>query len=140
MKVKNTENNNAGSQSIDNKIVSIGGWRAETLSYIRKLIKEVVPEVVEECKWAKATNPTGVPVWSYQGIICTGESYKTYVKLTFMNGASLPDPSNIFNASLDGNARRAIDIREGEKLNEKAFKSLIQAAVNFNTQAKSKKS
>jgi hypothetical protein len=107
-------------------------WRSETLSRMRKLIKEADPDVVEEWKWAKATSP-GTPVWSHDGIICTGETYKSVVKLTFMKGASLKDPSKLFNSSLEGNARRAIDIHEGEKVDADAFKALIRAAVALNT-------
>ncbi|MFT3929145.1 MAG: DUF1801 domain-containing protein [Spongiibacteraceae bacterium] len=139
MNGKTPGNDQVGSQLVDKKIASLVAWQAQTLSHVRQLIKQVVPDVLEDCKWAKATNPTGVPVWSYHGIICTGETYKTSVKLTFMNGASLKDPANIFNSSLDGNTRRAIDIREGEKINEEAFKSLIKSAVAFNIASKKKK-
>jgi hypothetical protein len=107
-------------------------WRGDTLSRIRALIKEADPEVVEEAKWKKASQPDGVPVWSHDGMICTGETYKTAVKLTFAKGASLEDPSGLFNSSLEGNTRRAIDIREGEKIDEDAFKALIRAAVRLN--------
>jgi hypothetical protein len=107
-------------------------WRGDTLSRIRALIKEADPEVVEEAKWKKASQPDGVPVWSHDGMICTGETYKTAVKLTFAKGASLEDPSGLFNSSLEGNTRRAIDIREGEKIDEDAFKELIRAAVRLN--------
>ena len=120
------------SQQIDERIAELGDWRGETLSRMRSLIKEADPEVVEEWKWAKATSP-GTPVWSHDGIICTGESYKEVVKLTFMKGASLDDPARLFNSSLDGNARRAIDIREGEQVDADAFKALIRAAVELNT-------
>jgi len=108
-------------------------WRSATLALIRKLIKEAAPNAVEEAKWKKPTNPSGVPTWSHDGIICTGEIYKDKVKLTFARGASLKDPSKLFNASLDAGTRRAIDIREGEKLNESAFKALIVEAVELNT-------
>ena len=108
-------------------------WRVQTLNRIRRLIKEADPEIVEEIKWVKPTNPSGVPVWSHAGIVCTGESYKTAVKLTFAKGASLKDPSKLFNASLEAGTRRAIDIREGEEVNESAFKALIRTAVAFNT-------
>jgi len=118
--------------SIDERIRSLGGWRAEALAEVRRLIHEAQPDVVEECKWFKPSNPLGVPVWSHAGIICTGEGYKQVVKLTFMRGATLADPQNLFNASLDGNTRRAIDIREGEVLDAEAFKSLIRAAVAAN--------
>ena len=119
------------SQQIDQRIAELADWRGETLSRMRSLIKEADPEVVEEWKWAKATSP-GTPVWSHDGIICTGESYKEVVKLTFMKGASLDDPAKLFNSSLDGNARRAIDIREGEQIDEKAFTALIRDAVKLN--------
>ena len=114
-------------------------WRDEMLDHIRALILEADPEITEERKWAKASNPSGVPVWSRSGIVCTGETYKEVVKLTFAKGASLPDPHKLFNSSLEGNARRAIDIRQGEKLNAKAFKTLIQSAVASNLQATSMK-
>ena len=107
-------------------------WREETLSRIRKLINEADPDVVEERKWKKASNPAGVPVWSHDGMICTGETYKDRVKLTFAQGASLKDPAKLFNSSLDAGTRRAIDIREGEKLDATAFKALIRAAVALN--------
>jgi hypothetical protein len=107
-------------------------WRHQTLSEIRRLIQEADPEVVEEVKWRKPSNPAGVPVWSHDGIICTGETYMDKVKLTFMNGAKLKDPKKLFNASLEGNTRRAIDIAEGQKLDEAAFKALIRAAVALN--------
>jgi hypothetical protein len=117
---------------IDERIAELGDWRGETLSRMRRLIKEADPDVVEEWKWAKATNP-GTPVWSHDGIICTGESYKSVVKLTFFKGASLDDPAKLFNSSLEGNARRAIDIHEGEELDPGAFQALIRAAVALNT-------
>jgi hypothetical protein len=120
------------SERIDERIAELGDWRGETLSRMRKLIREADPDVVEEWKWAKATNP-GTPVWEHDGIICTGESYKSTVKLTFFKGASLDDPAKLFNSSLDGNARRAIDIHEGEKVDAGAFRALIQAAVDLNT-------
>jgi hypothetical protein len=119
-------------EQIDERISGLGDWRGETLSRMRKLIHEADPAVVEEWKWAKATSP-GTPVWSHDGIICTGESYKEVVKLTFMKGASLDDPAKLFNSSLEGNARRAIDIREGELVDAEAFKALIRAAVDLNT-------
>jgi hypothetical protein len=120
------------SSRIDEKIQSIGGWRAKTLAEVRRLIHEVVPAVEEDCKWVKPTNPLGVPTWSCSGIICTGEVYKQVVKLTFARGAALNDPHGLFNASLEGSTRRAIDIREGEALNSEAFKSLVQVAVAEN--------
>jgi hypothetical protein len=118
-------------QLIDAKIEELGDWRGETLSRLRGLIKQAAPEVVEEWKWRKATNP-GVPVWSHHGGICTGETYKSVVKLTFFKGASLDDPSGLFNSSLEGNTRRAIDVREGEEIDEQAFVTLVQAAVSLN--------
>ncbi|OAJ56784.1 hypothetical protein A6V36_32735 [Paraburkholderia ginsengiterrae] len=114
------------SELIDNRIAELGDWRGETLSRMRQLIKEAIPDAVEEWKWM------GTPVWSHDGIICTGESYKAIVKLTFMKGASLADPARLFNSSLDGNARRAIDIHEGEEIDADAFKALIHAAVALN--------
>ena len=117
----------SSSQLIDAKINTLGGWRGETLARVRSLIKEADPEVVEEWKWR------GVPVWSHAGIICTGETYKNAVKLTFAKGASLADPSGLFNSSLEGNTRRAIDLHEGDKIDEKALKALIRAAVALNT-------
>ena len=120
------------SSQVEEKIQAIGGWRAETLAEVRRLIHEAVPAIEEDCKWIKPTNPLGVPTWSCGGIICTGEAYKQVVKLTFVRGAALNDPHRLFNASLDGGTRRAIDIREGEPLDAKAFKSLIQSAVEEN--------
>jgi hypothetical protein len=120
------------SEQIDQRIAELGDWRGETLSRMRGLIKEADPDVVEEWKWAKATSP-GTPVWSHDGGICTGETYKSVVKLTFFKGASLPDPAKLFNASLEGNMRRAIDIREGEEVDADAFKTLVRAAVARNT-------
>src|SRR5918994_162080 len=125
-----TEDQSA-SELIEERIAELGDWRGETLSRMRKLIKEADPEVVEEWKWRKPSNP-GVPVWSHQGPICTGETYKNVVKLTFFKGASLKDPSGLFNSSLEGNTRRAIDIREGEAIDEDAFRALIRAAVGLN--------
>ena len=116
----------SASDLIDNRIAELGDWRGETLSRMRKLIKEADPDVVEEWKWM------GTPVWSHDGIICTGESYKSVVKLTFAKGASLKDPAKLFNSSLEGNVRRAIDIHEGEKVDADAFKALIRAAVTLN--------
>lgn len=120
---------------IEQRIADLGDWRGETLQRMRDLIREEDPDVVETVKWAKATSP-GTPVWEHDGIICTGESYKAVVKLTFMKGASLPDPAKLFNASLEGNARRAIDIHEGEQVDAKAFKALIRAAIDLNTSPK----
>ena len=119
------------SQLIDARIAELGDWRGRTLARLRALIKQAEPEVVEEWKWKKATNP-GVPVWSSHGPICTGETYKSVVKLTFFKGASLDDPSRLFNSSLEGNTRRAIDIHEGERIDEAALKALIRAAVTLN--------
>ncbi|CAN7702832.1 DUF1801 domain-containing protein [Caballeronia sp. LjRoot29] len=117
----------SASELIDRKITELGDWRGETLSRMRELIKDADPDVVEEWKWM------GTPVWSHDGIICTGESYKSVVKLTFAKGASLADPAKLFNSSLDGNTRRAIDIHEGEEIESKAFKALIGAAIALNT-------
>jgi hypothetical protein len=122
----------SASERIDERIAELGDWRGETLSKMRKLIKEADPDVVEEVKWVKATNP-GTPTWSHDGILCTGETYKSVVKLTFAKGASLKDPAKLFNSSLQGNTRRAIDIHEGEKVDAGAFKALIRAAVALNT-------
>jgi hypothetical protein len=118
-------------QLIDAKIEELGDWRGGTLSRLRDLIKQADPEVVEEWKWRKATNP-GVPVWSHNGGICTGETYKSVVKLTFFKGASLDDPANLFNSSLEGNTRRAIDVHEDDEIDEQAFVALIRAAVSLN--------
>ena len=121
------------SQVIDARLKDLGDWRGEMLGRLRKLIKEADPNVVEEVKWRKPSNAMmGVPVWEHDGIICTGETYKDKVKLTFAKGASLKDPSSLFNSSLEGNMRRAIDFHEGETINEKAFKALIRAAVALN--------
>jgi hypothetical protein len=121
-----SRNSKSASKLIDERIKELGDWRGDTLSRVRKLIKEAVPDVVEEWKWR------GVPVWEHEGQICTGESYKSAVKLTFAKGASLDDPAGLFNSSLDGNVRRAIDFHEGDKINEKAFKALIRAAAALN--------
>jgi hypothetical protein len=119
------------SQSIDARIKELGDWRGETLARVRALIKQADPEVVEEWKWKKPSNP-GIPVWYHQGLICTGETYKSVVKLTFSKGASLEDPAGLFNASLEGKARRAIDLHEGDEIDEEAFMALIRAAVSLN--------
>jgi hypothetical protein len=124
---------NSASGLVDAKIESVGGWRGEMLSKLRKSIREADPGITEEVKWRKASNPLGVPVWEHDGIICTGETYKNAVKLTFAHGASLDDPSRLFNASLEGGTRRAIDFHEGDKINEKALKALVRAAAAFNT-------
>ena len=125
------------SEIISARIAELRDWRGKTLSRMRKLIKDADPDVVEEWKWVKATSP-GTPVWSHDGIICTGESYKKVVKLTFAKGASLKDPKRLFNSSLEGNVRRAIDIHEGEEVDESAFKTLIRQAVALNQSGKSK--
>jgi hypothetical protein len=120
------------SKLIDARVKEVSDWRAETLAQVRMLIKQADPDVVEEVKWRKPSNPAGVPVWSNDGIICTGETYKNYVKLTFAKGASLADPAGLFNSSLEGATRRAIDIHECDRINEKALKALIRAAVSLN--------
>ncbi len=122
---------------IDGKIKELGDWRGKTLAKVREIIHEADPEIVEEWKWVKPTNP-GTPVWSHGGIVCTGETYKNAVKMTFPKGAALKDPSGLFNSSLEGNARRAIDIQEGDKVDEAALKDLIRAAVALNLKGKSK--
>jgi hypothetical protein len=141
----NSDTDEAGSAAarIDEAIAGLGDWRADTLSRMRKLIKEADPAVVEEANWVKPSNPAGVPTWSHDGLICTGEAYKSAVKLTFAKGASLDDPAGLFNASLTAGTRRAIDIHEGEKVDARAFKALIRAAVDLNastakTKARSK--
>ena len=127
----------SASRLIDEKIEDLGDWRGKTLAKVREIIREADPEIVEEWKWVKPTNP-GTPVWSHGGIVCTGETYKNAVKMTFARGAALPDPSRLFNSSLEGNVRRAIDIHEGDKLDEAALKDLIRAAVALNLKGKSK--
>ena len=129
----NTKTN--ASKLIDERIRELGDWRGKTLSKVRGIIKEADPDIVEEWKWVKSTNP-GTPVWSHNGGICTGETYKNVVKLTFFKGAALNDPSGLFNSSLGGKVRRAIDIREGDKVNEAALKDLIRAAVALNLKRK----
>jgi hypothetical protein len=131
----NSPDSATASENITQRIEELGDWRGETLAWVRGLIHDADPEIQEEWKWAKASSP-GTPVWSHDGIVCTGESYKQVVKLTFARGASLPDPAGLFNSSLGGNTRRAIDIREGEKLDEAAFKELIGAAVAANAAAR----
>ena len=133
MKKSGSTEGQSASELIDNRIAELGDWRGETLSRMRTLIKAADPDVVEEWKWM------GTPVWAHDGIICTGESYKSRVKLTFAKGASVKDPAKLFNASLDGNVRRAIDIHEGDKLNEKALMALVRAAVALNTSKKKPK-
>jgi hypothetical protein len=127
----------SASTQIDAKINELGDWRGKTLAKVREIIHKADPEIVEEWKWAKATSP-GTPVFSRAGIVCTGETYKSAVKLTFAKGASLEDPSGLFNSSLEGNVRRAIDIHEGDKINEAALKNLIRAAVALNLKSKAK--
>ena len=139
MKKSDASHAQPASELISNRIADLGDWRGKTLSRVRELIKETDPDVVEEWKWVKPTKP-GTPVWSHDGIICTGESYKSIVKLTFAKGASLKDPARLFNSSLDGNTRRAIDIHEGEEVDESAFKALVRQAVAFNSSGKSKPS
>lgn len=124
---------------IDAKLAALGDWRGEVLTRMRKLIHDAGPDVEETVKWRKPSNPSGVPVWEHAGIICTGETYKDYVKLTFANGASLDDRAGLFNASLTGGTRRAIDIREGQTVDEAAFKALVQEAVALNVGKKPKK-
>jgi len=134
MKKSGASQGQSASELISKRIAELGDWRGKTLSRMRKLIKEAAPEAIEEWKWR------GVPVWSHDGIICTGESYKEVVKLTFAKGASLKDPAHLFNSSLDGNVRRAIDIHEGEVVDESAFKALVRHAVALNSAGKSKSS
>jgi hypothetical protein len=126
------DENGSASEQIDEKLRSLGDWRGAMLARLGRLIREADPEVVEAVKWRKPSNPLGVPVWEHDGIICTGETYKDKVKLTFAKGASLDDPSGLFNSSLDGGTRRAIDFREGEEVDEPAFKALIREAVARN--------
>jgi hypothetical protein len=132
MKDSSPTTDQSAPELIAERIAELGDWRGKTLSRMRELIKEADPEVLEEWKWKKATNP-GIPVWSHDGGICTGETYKSVVKLTFFKGASLKDPAKLFNSSLEGNTRRAIDIHEGEEVDADAFKELIRAAVALNT-------
>ncbi len=127
---KEAKGGNSPARHIDARIEELGDWRGKTLARIRSIIKQAVPEVVEEWKWR------GVPVWEHDGIICTGETYKAVVKMTFAKGAALDDPSGLFNSSLEGNVRRAIDIREGDKINEKALKALVRAAAALNASAR----
>jgi hypothetical protein len=130
---------NSASELISKSFAELGDWRGETLSRMRTLIREADPDVVEEWKWVKPASP-GTPVWSHDGLICTGESYKSVVKLTFGKGASLPDPAHLFNSSLEGNVRRAIDIHEGEEVDGSAFKELVRQAVALNSAGTSKRS
>ena len=131
MKKSNANETQSASALISERIAELGDWRGKTLSRMRKLVKEADPDVVEEWKWVKPTKP-GTPVWSHNGIVCTGESYTNVVKLTFARGASIPDPARLFNSSLEGSTRRAIDVHEGEKLDAGAFKALVKAAVAQN--------
>jgi len=126
MNQRASQNRKSASQQIDARIKELGDWRGKMLSRLRAVVKEADPDIVEEWKWR------GVPVWSHDGMLCTGETYKTIVKMTFAKGAALKDPSGLFNSSLDGNTRRAIDFHEGEKINEKALKTLVRAAVTLN--------
>lgn len=127
----------SASALLDKKIKALGDWRGKMLAKVHQIVHEADPEIVEEWKWVKPTNP-GIPVWSHGGIVCTGETYKNVVKMTFAKGAALKDPSGLFNASLDGNVRRAIDIHEGDKIDEGALKDLIRAAVALNLKSKRK--
>jgi hypothetical protein len=127
-------NGEAAPANISKRIQELGDWRGETLAHVRQLIHDADPDIQEEWKWVKAKSP-GIPVWSHDGIVCTGESYKEVVKLTFARGASIKDPKKLFNSSLEGNTRRAIDLREGEKINEAAFRQLIRAALAVNSAA-----
>ena len=133
MKTTSRPDGEAASANITKRIEELGDWRGETLAHIRQLIHDADPDIEEEWKWR------GVPVWSHDGIVCTGESYKEVVKLTFARGASIEDPKKLFNSSLEGNTRRAIDLREGEKINEAAFKQLIRAAVTANSAARAQR-
>jgi hypothetical protein len=129
---KDMREEGSASALIDAKISGLGGWRGDMLTRLRGLIRQADPDAVEAVKWRKPSNPSGVPTWEHGGIICTGETYKDKVKLTFAKGASLADPAGLFNSSLDGGTRRAIDLREGDKVDEKAFKALVQEAVAAN--------
>lgn len=138
MKPTNHPNNETASANITRLIQELGDWRGETLAHVRQLIHDADPDIQEEWKWEKPKSP-GTPVWSHDGGVCTGESYKQIVKLTFFRGASLKDPKKLFNSSLEGNARRAIDLHDGEKINEAAFKQLVRAAVQANIAALSQR-
>jgi hypothetical protein len=131
-KTTDSKSNESASQLIDAQLKELKDWRGETLSRVRRLIKQADPDVVEELKWKKPSNPAGVPVWSHNGPICTGETYSSVVKLTFFKGAQLKDPKRLFNSSLEGNARRAIDLHQGDRLDEAAFQALIREAVALN--------
>jgi hypothetical protein len=138
MKATSRPNDETASANITKRIQELGDWRGATLGHVRQLIHEADPDIQEEWKWAKPASP-GTPVWSHDGIICTGESYKQAVKLTFARGAFIKDPKKLFNSSLEGNTRRAIDLREGEKINEAAFRQLIRAAVAANSAARAQR-
>jgi hypothetical protein len=137
MKKSQASTDQSASVLISKRIAELEGWRGQALGRMRRLVKEADPHIVEEWKWVKPTNP-GTPVWSHDGIVCTGESYKAVVKLTFARGASLKDPARLFNSSLEGRVRRAIDIHEGEEIDESAFKALVRQAVALNRSAKSR--
>ena len=138
MTAKRVSSSAAAAKHITKRIQDLGDWRGETLAWVRQLIHDADPEIQEEWKWEKPSSP-GIPVWSHDGGVCTGESYKQVVKLTFFRGASLQDPRKLFNSSLEGNTRRAIDVREGEKLNEAVFKKLIRSAVAANSAARTRR-
>jgi hypothetical protein len=139
MKKSDSQTMESVSNLVDARIQALDDWRGQMLARLRALIRQADPDVVEECKWVKPSNPWGVPVWSHNGMICTGETHKSVVKMTFAKGAFLDDPAGLFNSSLEGRLRRAIDFHEGDKVNEKALKALIRAAVGLNTH-KAKKS
>jgi hypothetical protein len=138
MKPTSRPNGEAAAANITKRIQELGDWRGETLAYVRQLIHDADPGIQEEWKWAKPSS-SGTPVWSHDGGVCTGESYQQVVKLTFFRGASIKDPKKLFNSSLEGNTRRAIDLRQGEKINEAAFKQLIRAAVEANSAARAQR-
>ncbi len=138
MKATSSTKEEAASANITKRIEDLGDWRGATLAHVRQLIHDAAPDIQEEWKWEKPKSP-GTPVWSHGGIVCTGESYKQVVKLTFARGASIEDPTKLFNSSLEGNTRRAIDLREGEKINEAAFRQLIHAAVEANSAARAQR-
>jgi hypothetical protein len=138
MKSTSHPNSEAAAAKITERIQELGDWRGETLAHLRQLIHDADPGIQEEWKWVKPKSP-GTPIWSHDGIVCTGESYKQVVKLTFARGASIEDPKKLFNSSLEGNTRRAIDLREGEKINEAAFKQLIRASVAANSAARAQR-
>jgi hypothetical protein len=138
-KVEAARSNMTSSANITRRIEELGDWRSETLAHIRQLIHEADLGIVEECKGVKPSNPSGVPIWSHDGIVCTGETYKQAVKLTFARGASIEDPKKLFNSSLEGSTRRAIDLREGEEIDEAAFRQLIRAAAAANQAARAQR-